>query len=231
MPIPDHGSPMHLGRLARHRARRHLHRSHRSEVPRPRAAHALRRDARRRDADRRRQEPRAVLAGCRGRPPDRRGPARHRQALRGSVARRMGSGRALGRSGSRRRRRRSDLPVGRHVALQRPRHRLPARVLRRVQPVDRGVLRDGARTAHRHGPDRVAHAGRRHRRPRVDQGARAARRDAAGAAAPRPTTTTRCTTSSGTRSSISGSRRRSTSSRARTTSRSARCAVRASTRS
>ena len=45
--------------------------------------------------------------------------------------------------------RRGDLPVGRHAALQLPRHRLPARVLRRVQPVDRRVLRDRARPAHR----------------------------------------------------------------------------------
>ena len=66
----------------------------------------------------------------------------------------------------------------------------------------------------------------------VDQGARAARRDAARACRPTPTTTTRCTTSSGTRSSTSGSRRRSTSSRAaRPTTRSATCAARASTRS
>ena len=116
--------------------------------------------------------------------------------------------------------RRGDLPVGRHVALQLPRRRLPARVLRRVQPVDRRVLRDRARAPHRPRPDRAAHARGGHRRSRVDQGARVAGRDASGHAARRATTTTRCTTSSGTRSSISACRRRSTSSRARTTSRS-----------
>ena len=52
--------------------------------------------------------------------------------------------------------RRGHLPVGRHAALQPPRRRLPARVLRRVQPVDRRVLRDRARPAHRDGPDRAA---------------------------------------------------------------------------
>ena len=43
--------------------------------------------------------------------------------------------------------RRGDLSVGRHAAVQLPRHRLSARVLRRVQPLDRRVLRDRARTA------------------------------------------------------------------------------------
>ena len=66
--------------------------------------------------------------------------------------------------------------------------------------------------ADRHGPDRAAHARRGHRRPRGDQGARPARRDAARLPPATPTTTTRCTTSSGTRSSTSASRRRSTSS-------------------
>ena len=56
-----------------------------------------------------------------------------------------------------------DLPVGRHVALQPPRRRLPARVLRGVQPVDRRVLRDRARPPDRDRPDRAAHARRRHR--------------------------------------------------------------------
>ena len=107
------------------------------------------------------------------------------QALRRAVARRLGPGRPARRPGPRRRGRGGDLSLRRHVALQLPRRRLPARLLRRVQPLDRRVLRDRARSARRHGPDRVAHAGGRHRRPRVDQGARSARRDAAGPAAAR----------------------------------------------
>ena len=169
-----HDRALHLGRLAHHRAAGHLHRSHRSGVPRSCAAAAPPRRARRRDAHRQRQEPRAVLVGRRRGPADRRGPARHRQALRGAVARRLGSGRPAGRPGHRRRRRRGHLPVGRHVALQPPRRRVPARVLRRVQPVDRRVLRDRARAPDRHRSDRARHARRRHPRSRGDQGARAA---------------------------------------------------------
>ena len=71
---------VHLRRLARHRTARHLHRSHRPGVPRPGAAPAPRRHARRRDADRQRAVARAVLAGRRGRSADRRSPARQRHA-------------------------------------------------------------------------------------------------------------------------------------------------------
>ena len=149
-------------------------------LPGPRAAPAPRRHARRRDADRQRQVARAVLAGRRGRTPDRRSPARQRQALRRAAPRRLGSGRAPRRPGPRRRRRRGHLPVGRHAAVQPPRRRLPARVLPGVQPVDRRVLRDRARPAHRRrARPRCARPQKGIARPRRDQGARSARRDAA----------------------------------------------------
>ena len=61
-----------------------------------------------------------------------------------------------------------------------------------------------SRTAGRDGPDRVRTPAGGDRRPRVDQGARPTRRDVAGDKPTRPpTTTTRCTTSSGTPWSIS----------------------------
>ena len=145
---------------------------------------------------------------------------------------RLGSGRPPARPGHRRRRRRGHLPVGRHAALQPPRRRVPARVLQRVQPLDRRVLRDRARAADRPRPDRARHARGRHPRPRGDQAPRAEGRDAARASRRRRTTTTRCTTSSGTRSSTSGCRRRSTSSRAAATRPApTTCAARSSTAS
>ena len=63
------------------------------------------------------------------------------------------------------------------VALQPPRPRLQEGLLRRLQPLDRRVLRSAPGPPARLRPDGDAHAGGGHRRPRGDQGARAARRD------------------------------------------------------
>ena len=61
---------------------------------------------------------------------------------------------------------RDPLPDGRHDALQPSRLRLQAGLLRRLQPVDRRVLRRPPRPADRHRADRDALGRGRHRGPR-----------------------------------------------------------------
>ena len=65
--------------------------------------------------------------------------------VRGAAPRRLGSRRAARRPGPRRRRRRDHLPDRRHGALQPPRLRLQEGLLRRLQPLDRRVLRAASR--------------------------------------------------------------------------------------
>ena len=86
-----------------------------------------------------------------------------RGPLRRSAPRRLGSRGPPRRPGARRRQRRDHLPHRRHDALQPPRPRLQAGLHRRLQPVDRRVLRRASRPAPRHRPDRDALARRRHR--------------------------------------------------------------------
>ena len=71
----------------------------------------------------------------------------HGRPLRGPAPRRLGSRGPPGRPGPRRRRRRGHLPDRRHGALQPPRRRLQAGLLRRLQPLDRRVLRRRIPTA------------------------------------------------------------------------------------
>ena len=116
-------------------------------------------------------------------------------------------------SGPRRRQRRDHLPDRRHGALQPPRRRLQEGLLRRLQPVDRRVLRRAARAPARLRTDRDAHARGGHRGPAGDQGARAARRDDARLSGPRGLRQPDLRRRSGRRPSSSACRSRSTSSR------------------
>ena len=214
---------MHLRRLARHRTTGHLPRPHRPELPRPGAAPAPPRHARRRDADRQRAIARAVLAGRRGRPADGRSRARERQDVRRAASRRLGSGGAA--------------HAIRTATVSRPRSSTRrSACCSATTPTSTTSTRASRRTtggspsSARYAPDRLVGIGqtalrtpeRGHRGPRGDQGAGPARRDAARHPAATPTTTIRCTTSSGTRSSTSACRRRSTSSRRAATRRSRR---------
>ena len=115
---------------------------------------------------------------------------------------------------------RGALPDGRHDALQPPRLRLQEGLLRRLQPLDRRVLRRPPRPAHRRRADRDALGGGGHRRPPPDQGARPARRDDARQPRRRRLRRSRATAPSTRRRSTSACRSPSTSSRAsRTASR------------
>ena len=128
------------------------------------------RDRRHEGADPARHRRRRRQAG-RGDPPD-------GHALRGAAPRRLGSRGAHRRSGARRRRGRGDLSDGRHGALQPPRLRLQAGLLRRVQPLARRVLRARTPSAcSASGRPRCARRRTASRTCKRDQGARPARRD------------------------------------------------------
>ena len=103
-----------------------------------------------------------------------------RREVRGPASRRMGSRGADGRSGSRRRGRRDHLSHRRHAALQPSGLRLQEGLLRRVQPVDRRVLRGASGSPDRHRPDRDALGRGRHRGSAQDEGAGTEGRDDAG---------------------------------------------------
>ena len=110
-----------------------------------------------------------------------RGDPRQRRAVRRPAPRRLGPRGPAGRPGPRRRGRRGHLPDRRHGALQPPRRRLQEGVLRRLQPLDRRVLRARildrllgcGQTAMRSPEEGIADLA-------VDQGARPAGRDDAG---------------------------------------------------
>ncbi len=167
-----HRRPDHLRRLAHHRAARHLHRPHRRALQGSRPPARARRQARRSLRHRRPRQahpdgPHRRRRQAGGGAHDVRGP------LRGPAPRRLGPRGPPGRPGPRRRERGDPLSDRRHDALQPSRLRVQAGVLRRLQRLDRGVLRSAPRTAAGHRPDGDALGGSRHRGPRADQASRA----------------------------------------------------------
>ena len=151
-----------------------------------------------------------------------RGDPHSRHALRGPAPRRLGSRGAPRRSAARRRRRRGHLPDRRHGDLQPPRLRLQEGLLRRLQPLDRRVLRGRI-------PTRLLGAGQTAMRTPAEGIADIEKIKALGLrgvmmpghAGGRGLRLAAPTTSSGRRRSSSGCRSRSTSSPPATTRRSA----------
>ena len=93
-----------------------------------------------------------------------------------------------------------------------PERGLQKGLLRRLQPLDPGVVRHGSRPVARHRADGGADSRRGGRGPGRHEGPRPAGSDAPGDPGASRTATIRCTTRCGTRSSTSASRPRSTSS-------------------
>ena len=206
----DHGQADHLCGFAHHRGAGHVRRPHRPALPRPGAPCRARRQARR--PLRHRRHGQAHPDGAhRRRGQARRGAPDVRRPDGGHAPGRLRSRGAARRAGRGRGQRGGPLSDRRDDALQSPGLRLQARVLRRLQRLDRGVLRGAPRPAHRRRANRDAVGGGGHRGPARDEAARAPRRDDAGQSGRRGLRRSRSTRRSTRRPSTSACRCPSTS--------------------